>query len=76
MQNLTRKSPSVLHRATILRRKFLDIYEGQKVLANLARAVADDFHLGEGCGGQDGLEEPEYPGHEGRYVDKELARLK
>ncbi len=37
--------------------------------------MADDFHLGERCGGQDGLEEPEDPRHEGRDVDKELARL-
>ena len=69
------KSPSVLHRTTILCRKFLDIDEGQKLLADRARAVADDLHLGERCGGQEGFEEPEDPGHEGGDVDEELARL-
>jgi hypothetical protein len=69
------ESPSVLHRTTVLRRKLLDIDEGQELLADRARAMADDLHLGERCGRHDGFEEPEDPRHEGRDVDEELARL-
>jgi hypothetical protein len=75
-RNGNHQAGGILHRTTVLRRKFLDVYEWQELLADRARAVADDFHLGDRCGGQDGLEEPEDPGHEGRDVDEELARLK
>jgi hypothetical protein len=61
---ITKESPSVLDRTTVLRRKVLDVDERQELLADRARALPDDLHLGERCGGQDGLEEPKDPRHE------------
>jgi hypothetical protein len=70
-----RRSPRVLHNAAVLLWQFFDINKRKKFLPDRARAATDDFHLGKGRGGQNGLEEPEEPAHDRWDIHEELARL-
>jgi hypothetical protein len=69
------RSPRVLHNAAVLLWQFFDINERKEFLPDRARAAANDFHLRKRRGGQNGLEEPEDPGHDRWDIHEELARL-
>ena len=67
--------PRVCHHATVLSWQFLDVDEWKKLLADRARAMANDFHLGERGRRQDGPEEPEDPCHNRGHIYEKLVRL-
>ena len=61
--------------AAILLRQLLLVDVRQERSTDRAPAGADHVELRKRLGGEDGLECPEHPGHEGGHVDEELHRL-